>query len=67
MGTYLVEAAGFGSRLNQAYHPVVGVGSGTQGFEFCNGWVGAGNHGLADIDPAGLVFAESVQGLIDHP
>ena len=46
---------------------MLGVGAGFEGFEFGHGGVGAGNNGLADIDPAGLMFAESVEGLIDDP
>ena len=67
MGSDLVEAAGFGGGFNQADRPVVGVGTSTQGFEFCDCWVGAGDHGLADIDQAGLMFTKTIQGLIDHP
>lgn len=46
---------------------MLGVGAGFEGFEFGQGGVGAGNNGLADIDTAGLMFAESVEGLIDDP
>ena len=67
VGAYLVKAAGFGGGFNKADFPVVGVGTGAQGFKFSESWVCAGDHGLADIDPTGLVFAKTVQGLIDHP
>ena len=46
---------------------MLGVGTGFEVFEFGHGGVGAGNNGLADIDTAGLMFAESVEGLIDDP
>ena len=39
------------------------------GFEGCVlglGRVGAGDDGLANIDSAGLVFAEPVERLVDH-
>ena len=60
MGSNLVEAASFGGGFNQADRPVVGVGTSTQGFEFGDRRVGAGHHGLADVDQAGLMFAEPV-------
>ena len=37
------------------------------GFELGLGGVGAGNDRLAHIDLAGLMFAESVEGLVDQP
>ena len=43
------------------------MGPGFEGSEFGHGGVGAGNDGLADIDTARLMFAESVEGLIDDP
>ena len=46
---------------------MLGVGAGFEGFKFGQGGVAAGNNGLADIDTAGLMFAESVEGLIDDP
>ncbi len=67
VGADLVESAGFGGSLHQADLPVFRVGAGANGFEFSNCGVSAWNHGLADIDLTGLVFSETVQGLIDHP
>ena len=67
VGADLVESAGFGGGLDKADLSVIGVGAGAQGFKFGDRAIGAGNDGLADIDPAGLVFAQTVQGLIDHP
>ena len=46
---------------------MLGVGTGFEGSEFGQGRVAAGNNGLADIDTAGLMFAEPVEGLIDDP
>jgi hypothetical protein len=43
----------------------VRVDAGFEGFVFGLGRVGAWDHGLTDVDPAGLVFAEAVEGLID--
>ena len=43
----------------------VGVDAGFEGFVFGLGRVSAGDDGLADIDSAGLVFAEPVEGLVD--
>ena len=67
VGADLVESAGFGGGLDKADLSVIGVGAGAQGFKFGDRGIGAGNDGLADIDPARLVFAQAIQGLIDHP
>ena len=65
MGSNLVEAAGFRGGFHEANFFMVGVEPGAEGFEFGKGRVSAWNHGLADIDFAGLVFAESIQGGVD--
>ena len=65
VGPDLMEASCFRGSLDQTDFSVLGVGSGAEGFEFGQGRVGAGDHSLADIDPAGLVFAESIQRRID--
>lgn len=44
---------------------MLGVDSGFEGTVVRLGGVGAGDNGLADIDPARLVFAEAVEGLVD--
>ena len=41
------------------------VDAGFEGFVFGLGRVSAGDDGLADVDSAGLVFAEPVEGLVD--
>ena len=46
---------------------MLGVGAGFECFKFGQGGVAAGNNGLADIDTAGLMFSEPVEGLIDDP
>jgi len=67
VGTDLVEAAGSRGGLNKTYLTELGMGTGFAGFELSLGGVGAGNNGLADVDAAGLVFTETVEGLIDQP
>ena len=41
------------------------VDAGFEGFVFGLGRVGAWDHGLADVDPARLVFSEPIKGLVD--
>lgn len=65
MGADLVEAARFWGSFDKADFAVFRMGPGAEGFEFGDRGVGAGNDGLADIDPTGLVFAEAVKGLVD--
>lgn len=67
VGPDLVEPSGFWGCFHEGDFTMFGVVPGAEGFEFRKGRIRTGDHGLADIDPAGLVFAESVQGLIDHP
>ena len=66
MGTDLVETAGPRGGLNKAYLTEFRVGTCFEGFELGLGGVGAWYDGLAHIDSAGLMFAESVEGLVDH-
>jgi hypothetical protein len=66
VGADLVESAGFGGGLDKADLSVIGVGAGANGFEFSKCGVSARDHGLPDINPTGLVLAQTVQGLIDH-
>ena len=67
MGPYLVEAARFWGSFDKADFAVFRVGPGAEGFEFGDRGVGAGDDGLPDIDPAGLVFPQPVEGLVDDP
>jgi len=66
MGTDLVETAGPRGGFNKAYLTEFRVGTCFKGFELGLGGVGARYDGLAHIDSAGLMFAESVERLIDH-
>ena len=63
---YLVESSCPGGGLDKADFTVIRMNSCFHGFVFGLGRVGAGDDRLADIDPAGLMFAEAVEGLIDH-
>ena len=67
VGSYLVEATGFRGGFDQANLPELGVGSCGEGLELGLGGVSAGDDRLAHIDLAGLMFAESVERLIDQP
>ena len=66
VGTDLVESAGLRSCFNEAYLSEFGVRPCFEGFERGQGGVGARYNGLSHIDSAGLMFAESVEGLVDH-
>ena len=63
----LVEAARFWGSFDQADFAVFRMGPGAEGFEFGDRGVSAWNHRLPDVDPAGLVFPEAVEGLVDDP
>ena len=65
VGTNLVEAACLRRGLDKAYLPEFGVGTHIEGFVFGLGGVSAWDNGLADIDSAGLVFAEPIERLIN--
>ena len=67
VGTNLVEAAGFRGGFDQANLPELGVCPCGEGFELGLGGVSPGDDRLAHIDLAGLMFAESVEGLVDQP
>jgi len=67
MGPNLVKSAGFWGDFHKGDFAVLWVGAGGEGFEFGEGGVSPGDDCLADIDPAGLVFAEPVKGLVDDP
>ena len=67
MCTDLVEASGLRRRLYKAYLTEFRVGTCFEGFELGLGGVGAWYDGLAHIDLAGLMLAESVERLIDNP
>lgn len=67
VGPDLVESTGFRGGLHEGDFPMFGVVAGAEGIEFSRGGIGAWHHGLADIDPAGLMFAEPVERLVDDP
>ena len=66
MGTDLVESTGPRGGLNEAYLSKFGMGTCFKGFELGLGGVGAWDDGLSHIDSAGLMLAESVEGLVDE-
>ena len=66
MGTNLVESAGPRGGLNEAYLSKFGMGTCFEGFELGLGGVGTWYDGLSHIDSAGLMLAESVEGLVDQ-
>ena len=61
----LVESASFWRGFHETNFAMFRVRAGAEGFEFGDSRVGAWDNGLADIDPAGLVFAEPIQGGVD--
>ena len=66
VGSDLVESACLWGGFDQTDLPELGVCPCLPGFELGLGGVGAGDDGLAHIDLAGLMFAESVEGLVDQ-
>ena len=66
VGTDLVESAGLRSCFNEAYFSELGVRPCFEGFELGLGRVGAWDYGLSHIDSAGLMFTETVEGLVDQ-
>ena len=66
VGTYLVESTCLWGGFDQADHAECGVGTGFGCFVFGLGWVGACNDSLAHVNPAELMFPESIEGLIDE-
>ena len=67
VGSDLVEATGFRGGFDEADLTELGVCPCLPGFELGLGGVGAWNDRLAHIDSAGLMFAESIEGLVDQP
>jgi hypothetical protein len=66
MGTNLVKSAGPRGGLDEAYFSKFEVGTCFEGFELGLGGIGTWDDGLPHIDPAGLMFAKSVEGLVDQ-
>ena len=65
MCPYLVESTGFWGGFHKANVAMLRVVACAEGFKFGDGGVGAWDNGLADIDPARLVFSESIQRGVD--
>ena len=65
MCSYLVESSGLGGSFHQAYLFEIGVAAGFEGCVLGLGRVGAGDDGLADVDPARLVFSEPIKRLVN--
>ena len=65
VGTDLVQPACFRGGFDKGNFTKFGVGTCFEGFVFGLGRVSARDHGLANIDSAGLVFAQSVERLIN--
>ena len=61
-----MEPAGLRGGFNKADLPKFRVGTCFESFEFGLGGVGVWDDGLSHIDSAGLMFAESVEGLVDQ-
>ena len=66
MGTDLVEAACLRGCFQKAYFTKFGVDACFDCFVFGLGGVGAWDDGLSHVDSAGLMLAESVEGLVDE-
>ena len=67
MCSYLVKSSGPWGGFYKADFAKIVMDSTFDGSELGLGRVGIGDDGLTNINPAGLVFAESVQGLVDQP
>ena len=66
VGTDLVKPTCFWGGFDQTNLADCGVGTGFECFVLGLGWVGACDDSLAHVNPAELVFTESIEGLIDE-
>jgi hypothetical protein len=66
VGTDLVKATCLWGSFHQTDLTDCRVGTGLDCFVLGLGWVGASDDSLAHINPAELMFPESIQGLIDE-
>ena len=66
VGTDLVESTCLWGGFDQADLAECGVGTGRDCFVLGLGWVGACDDSLAHVNPAELMFPESIEGLIDE-
>ena len=62
----LVESACLWGSFHQTDLADCGVGTGFDSFVFGLGWVGSCDDSLAHVNPAELMFPESIEGLIDE-
>ena len=65
VGTDLVESTCSRGSFDQTDLAECGVGTGFDCFVLGLGWVGACDDSLAHVNPAELMFPESIEGLID--
>ena len=65
VGTYLVEATCSRGSFDQTDLTHCGVYTGFDCFVLGLGWVGACDDSLSHVNPAELMFPESIEGLID--
>ena len=66
VGTDLVESTCSRGSFDQTDLAECGVGTGFDCFVLGLGWVGACDDSLAHVNPAGLMFSETIEGLIDE-
>ena len=66
VGTDLVKATCLWGSFYEADLAHCGVGTGFDCFVIGLGWVGAWDDSLAHVNPAELMFPESIEGLIDE-
>ena len=66
VGSDLVKAACLWGGFDQADLAECGVGTGFDCFVLGLGWVGACDDSLSHVNPAELMFPESIEGLIDE-
>ena len=65
VGTYLVEATCFWGDFDQTDLAHCGVYTGSDCFVLGLCWVGICDDSLAHVNPAELMFTETIEGLID--
>ena len=66
VGSDLVESTCLWGGFDQADNAEYGVVAGFDCFVLGLGWVGACDDSLAHVNPAGLMFSETIEGLIDE-
>ena len=66
VGSDLMQATCLWGGFDQTDLADCGVGTGFGCFVFGLGWVGVWDDSLAHVNPAELMFSESIEGLIDE-